>query len=101
MTLGAPERQPVLVHLAAPAAPKAVVLLLHGGRESGYGRVPARRLSVVRMRPFARAVHERSCDAAVVLLRYRYRGWNAPDADPVRDTEWALDQLRTRTGRSR
>ena len=94
MTRGAPElRQPVLVHLAAPAEPKAIVLLLHGGRESGYGHVPARRLSVVRMRPFARAVHERTRDAAVAVLRYRYRGWNAPDADPVRDTEWAMEQL--------
>jgi alpha-beta hydrolase superfamily lysophospholipase len=87
------EHRPVLIPLAAPAEPKAIVLLLHGGRETGYGRVPAHRLSFVRMRPFARAVHERSRNAAVALLRYRYRGWNAPDADPVRDTEWALEQL--------
>ncbi len=87
------ERQPVLVHLPAPADPNAIVLLMHGGRESGYGRVPAHRLSFVRMRPFARAVHERSRDAAVVLLRYRYRGWNAPDAHPVHDTEGAVDEL--------
>jgi pimeloyl-ACP methyl ester carboxylesterase len=93
MTLGAPERQPVLVHLAVPTAPLAIVLLLHGGRESGYGRVPAYRLSFLRMRPFARAVHERSRETALALLRYRYRGWNAPDADPVQDTEWALEQL--------
>ena len=69
------------------------MLLLHGGREVGYGSVPAHRLAYVRMRPFARAVHGRTPDADVALLRYRYRGWNAPDADPVRDTEWALDQL--------
>jgi pimeloyl-ACP methyl ester carboxylesterase len=93
VTQGAPERQPVLVHLAVPAAPSAIVVLLHGGRESGYGRVRAHRLSFVRMRPFARAVHERSRDAAVALLRYRYRGWNAPDADPMMDTEWAIEQL--------
>lgn len=93
MTLESPERRPVLIRLAAPVKPKAVVLLLHGGRETGYGRVPAHRLSFVRMRPFARAVHERTRRAAVALLRYRYRGWNAPDADPVLDTEWALEQL--------
>lgn len=86
-------RQPVLVHLPAPADPNAIVLLMHGGRESGYGRVPAHRLSFLRMRPIARAVHERSPDAAVVLLRYRYRGWNAPDAHPVQDAEWALKEL--------
>jgi predicted esterase len=87
------ERQPVLVRLPAPAHPTAIVLVLHGGREVSYGTVPAHRLTYVRMRPFAGAVHARTPDAAVALLRYRYRGWNAPDADPVRDTEWALDQL--------
>lgn len=69
------------------------MLFLHGGRESGYGRVPAHRLSVLRLRPFARAVRERSPDTAVALLRYRYRGWNAPGADPVVDTQWAIEQL--------
>ena len=88
----------MLAHLPAPADPRAIVLLLHGGRESGYGRVPARRLSFVRMRPFARTVHERSPDAAVALLRYRYRGWNAPHAHPMEDTEWALEQLLSQYG---
>ena len=86
-------RQPVLVSLRAPAHPSAIVLVLHGGREVGYGSVPARRLTYVRMRPFAHAIHARARDAAVSLLRYRYRGWNGPDADPVRDTEWAVEQL--------
>ena len=27
------------------------------------------------------------------LLRYRYRGWNAPAKDAQRDAQWALDQL--------
>lgn len=83
----------MLVRLAAPARPTAIVLVLHGGREVSHGTVPAHRLAYVRMRPFARGVHARTPDAAVALLRYRYRGWNAPDADPLRDTEWALDQL--------
>jgi dienelactone hydrolase len=86
-------RRPVLVQLRAPGNPTAIVLILHGGREIDDGSVPARRLAYVRMRPFARAVHTRAPDVAVSLLRYRYRGWNAPDADPVRDTEWALEQL--------
>jgi pimeloyl-ACP methyl ester carboxylesterase len=33
---------------------------------------------------------------AVWVLRYRYRGWNEPDQDPVRDARWALDQARQR-----
>jgi dienelactone hydrolase len=81
------------VQLRAPADPTAIVLVLHGGREIGYGSVPAHRLTYVRMRPFAHAVRARSRDATVALLRYRYRGWNGPDADPVRDTEWAIEQL--------
>jgi dienelactone hydrolase len=30
---------------------------------------------------------------AVYMLRYRYQGWNGSAKDPVRDTEWALDEL--------
>jgi pimeloyl-ACP methyl ester carboxylesterase len=33
---------------------------------------------------------------AVHLLRYRYRGWNAPAADPVLDTTWALEEIASR-----
>jgi len=29
-------------------------------------------------------------------MRYRYRGWNGPAADPLRDTRWALTELATR-----
>ena len=31
---------------------------------------------------------------AVWTLRYRYRGWNAPDLAPVADARWALDEVR-------
>jgi pimeloyl-ACP methyl ester carboxylesterase len=31
---------------------------------------------------------------AVWLLRYRYRGWNEPDRDPVSDARWALQRVR-------
>jgi pimeloyl-ACP methyl ester carboxylesterase len=92
------EHRPVLVELPHRAEPKAIVLILHGGREAGYGGVPARRLSVLRMRPFARAVHARSPESVVAVLRYRYRGWNAPHAHSLEDTEWALDQLVGRYG---
>lgn len=30
------------------------------------------------------------------LVRYRYRGWNEPDLDPVQDARWALARLRER-----
>jgi alpha-beta hydrolase superfamily lysophospholipase len=35
---------------------------------------------------------------AVVLLRNRVRGWNAPVLDPVRDAEWALGRITNRFG---
>ena len=30
------------------------------------------------------------------LLRYRFRGWNGPARDALRDAEWALDELARR-----
>jgi dienelactone hydrolase len=52
------------------------------------------------MVPFARSLAaagaRRGVDVA--LLRYRYRGWNAPDLDPVHDARWALRDLRRRHG---
>ena len=35
---------------------------------------------------------------AVHVLRYRYWGWNDPDADTSTDTAWALDRIRARYG---
>jgi pimeloyl-ACP methyl ester carboxylesterase len=48
------------------------------------------------MVPFARdlARHGSEHGLLVAQLSYRFRGWNAPDLDPVIDTRWALDQLR-------
>lgn len=43
------------------------------------------------MLPFARALAGEPRGPAVWLLRYRFRGWNAPTLDPVLDAEWALD----------
>jgi pimeloyl-ACP methyl ester carboxylesterase len=73
--------------------PRAIALVLHGGRERSHQRVPARRLAVVRMRPIARAIAEASPSVIVATLRYRFRGWNGTAADPVADVEWALREL--------
>jgi alpha-beta hydrolase superfamily lysophospholipase len=35
---------------------------------------------------------------AVWRLHYRYRGWNEPEASPVADARWALDEVRRRHG---
>ncbi len=74
-----------------PDRPQAVVLVLHGGR--AHSRAPGDRLGLayLRMLPIAQLLA--GDGRAVFLLRYRYRGWNAPAKDAQRDAQWALDQL--------
>jgi len=83
---------------AEPAPTRGLVVLLHGGRSRGDGRVHRGRLAYRRLLPFARALRRAGRDRglAVWLLRYRVRGWNAPDLDPVRDARWALDRAHER-----
>ena len=85
----------------APEQPvRGAVLVLHGGTPDSHRSADGPRLSYLRMLPFgwglARAGSARGVD--VRLLRYRYRGWNAPDLDPVHDARWALEDLRARHG---
>ncbi|WP_406369186.1 alpha/beta fold hydrolase [Streptomyces sp. NBC_00647] len=74
---------------------RAAVLILHGGREDS--RAPSRPWHVarVRMRPFVRAVTRALPDEDVFVgqVRYRHRGWNGADADPVADVRQALAEL--------
>lgn len=78
----------------------AVVLMLYGGKSES--REPSRpwHLSAVRLRPFARQISRRTRrdGVAVWTLRYRVRGWNGPEASPVADARWALEEIRTRHG---
>jgi dienelactone hydrolase len=48
------------------------------------------------MLPFARELAGRERGLAVWLLRYRYRGWNAPAMDAKQDALWALDEAARR-----
>ncbi|MBB5867986.1 pimeloyl-ACP methyl ester carboxylesterase [Allocatelliglobosispora scoriae] len=70
----------------------AIAMVLHGGAAHGHAPVHKARLAYLRMRPFATEVHRglRQEGVAVWRLRYRYRGWNGADRDPVHDVEWAL-----------
>ena len=79
----------------ASADVRAVAVVLHGGRSRGHGRVNRYQLAVLRMVPFGRALHAagRRHGLEVRMLRYRVRGWNAPDLDPVRDARWALAEV--------
>lgn len=78
------------------AAPVAVVLVLHGGKSHSRDSGDRKRLTYRRMVPFARMLERHGHGTAVFMLRYRYRGWNAPAKDPLRDAQWALDELGTR-----
>ena len=77
---------------------RSIVLVLHGGQVRGAVPARRRRLSYLRMYPFARSLHRRNGrhGMSVRLLRYRYRGWNEPELHPVQDARWALTQLRER-----
>lgn len=88
--------------------PTAAVVLLHGGKAAS--REPVRRgnLAALRMAYFGRALRTEGPlppTLPCLTLRYRYRGWNAPqDADPgtppdpVADTLWALGAVERRLG---
>ena len=79
---------------------RAVALLLHGGKEKSYEQSEPMHLSSRRMRPFARALHRQGAahGLAVWTVKYRVRGWNAPEMSPVHDAHWALEEVRRRHG---
>ncbi len=79
-----------------PAAPRGVVLVLHGGAEDSLRPVTWWRLPVLRMAPFAGSIARRGGeDLAVLRLKNRVRGWNGRRQDPVVDAGWALDRIRS------
>ena len=88
---------PDLTRLDAPS-PRAVVLLLHGGKERSDEPVDGRSASWRRMAAIQRAVTPAAHDAGAStwLLRYSVRGWNR--GAPVRDARWALDEVRRELG---
>jgi pimeloyl-ACP methyl ester carboxylesterase len=80
------------------AAPRAAVLVLHGGKAESLDPVEARNLTVRRMQPFARGLAALGDDLAVVQLRYRQRGWNGSGADALADVAHALAVVGERFG---
>ncbi len=78
--------------------PRALVLVLHGGKHRSVQPVDGRSASWQRMASMHRAIGPALDDAGVSswLLRYRHRGWNG--GDPVRDARWALDEVRDEVG---
>lgn len=99
MTYG-PRQGDALLLRASPIRPQAAVLVLHGGQAVSHRPARPWQLAALRMDPFVRAVSTALPDRDVLVaqVRYRLRGWNDLRADPVRDTELALDDLGARVG---
>ena len=74
---------------------RALVLVLHGGKEASHEPVRRHQLAYQRMLPLARGVRRRT-GTEVWLLRNRFRGWNEPDLHPVSDARWALAEAARR-----
>src|SRR6476469_8164167 len=91
-----PDRTPSLVTVAPRSPARGIALIAHGGRSRSSAPDSNLRTPALRMFPFladlARA--GRRGGLAVAQLRYRVIGDN--DGDPVRDVEWALNELSDR-----
>jgi len=90
---------PSLTQYASPETATGVILMLHGGKESGEQIVDDRSASWRRSAAMGRAIaaEAEAAGAAVWLLRYRLRGWNG-GTDRVEDARWALAQVREQIG---
>lgn len=96
-----PGPRPGLTRYDAPGRPRAVVLMLHGGKEQSLAPVDGRstswRRSLSMQRAISHAAHQQG--VSTWLLRYRHRGWNDHHApSPVPDARWALDEVRRHLG---
>ncbi len=98
---GSPTLHGGLPRSRGPAA--SAVLVLHGGRETSEQVTAGNQLAVLRMLDMYVGLRRQSSSAAVYLLRYRVRGWNADPAGraepaPVADARWAIDRIVDRHG---
>ncbi|MGW5733477.1 MULTISPECIES: alpha/beta fold hydrolase [Streptomyces] len=81
-------------------APRAAVLLLHGGREHGMDAPPPWNLPRARLRAFEGAIRRSTAGGDVLMGRvlYRVRGWNGEREDAARDARRALRELEQLAG---
>ena len=81
------------------ADPRAVILMLHGGKDRSHQVVDGRSASWRRCRAMQGVISRpaREVGVSTWLLRYRHRGWNG-GAGPVEDARWALAEVRRELG---
>lgn len=91
---------PSLTRLDVTGSPRALVLMLHGGKASSRQPVDDRSASWRRIAALQRTITPRAHEAGVGtwLLRYRERGWNLTGSGAVADARWALDEVRRELG---
>lgn len=77
---------------------RALVLVLHGGKQASTQPVDGRSASWRRMASMQRSITPRAHADGIStwLLRYRVRGWNG--GAPIADARWALDEVRRELG---
>lgn len=93
--------EPHLTRADAPGRPRAVILMLHGGKARSHSPVDGRSLSWRRAHSMQQAIAPRVKEDGVStwLLRYRHRGWNdLTSPSPVPDALWALEEVRRELG---
>ena len=91
--------EPHLTRYDAGVRPRAVVLMLHGGKDRGHEVVDGRSLSwrrtALMQRDIARTLQ--GAGASTWLLRFSHRGWNG-GAARIADARRALDAVRRDLG---
>ena len=90
---------PLLTTADVPGGPRAMVLVLHGGKPRSDRVIGPTSASWRRAAWLQRSIVPKAHEAGVGvwLARYRVRGWNG-GAGPVADARWALDELRSAHG---
>lgn len=90
---------PLLTTADVPGDPRAMVLVLHGGKPRSDRVIGPTSASWRRAAWLQRAIvpQAHAAGVGVWLARYRVRGWNG-GADPVADARWALAELRSAHG---
>lgn len=89
---------PGLVRRDPMRSTRGIVLMLHGGKQTGLDPVGGRSASLRRTTAMRDVLEPRvlSQGLSLWLLRFGVRGWNAgaaPEPSPVPDARWALDRV--------